>query len=364
MRYSIVLGTRPEIIKMMPVMRELKRRNIDYFVIHTGQHYDFDMDRVFFDEFLLNPEMINLEIGSGTHAETTAKALVGIEKELMKRRPDIVLVQGDTNTVLAGALAAVKLHVVLAHVEAGLRSHFRAMPEEHNRVVADHVADLLFAPTKKARDMLYAEGIKQGVYVTGNTVVDSLYQSRSFAEKKSTILNDMGLVQNGYFLVTLHREENVDDKARLLGVIEGLDEISKRYGLPILYPVHPRTLARLKEFDFEERLRDVLDIKIVKPVGFFDFLLLEANARLILTDSGGVQEEACVLNVPCVTLRDNTERHETVDVGANVLAGCDPVAISTCVADMMKKRREWKNPFGNGTAAKKIVDVCERFLKV
>jgi UDP-N-acetylglucosamine 2-epimerase (non-hydrolysing) len=350
---SIVLGTRPEIIKMAPVIRACQRRDVDYSVLHTGQHYSHEMDRIFFEELeLLAPEH-NLDVGSGSHAEQTGRIMVGIEKILLATPPDMVLVQGDTNTVLAGALAAAKLHIPVGHVEAGLRSFDRRMPEEINRVVADHISDLLFAPTETSRRNLLNEGIMpEKIHVTGNTIVDAVFQNREIAKTRTMVLRDIGLSPKKYFLVTAHRAENVDEKAHLGGIIGGLTTIADSYDLPVIFPMHPRTQKMMHTFKIPAR-----GITIVQPTGYLNFLELEAQAKLVLTDSGGVQEEACILSVPCVTLRENTERPETIAAGANVLAGTDPQRIVSAAASMLSSSRQWQNPYGDGTAAKKIIEI-------
>lgn len=359
MNICFIVGTRPEIIKLAPVMQACQRARVGTFLIHTGQHYDYEMDRVFFKEFGIARRGANLKVGSGTHAEVTARALVGIERVLLKRKPDIVLVEGDTNTVLAGALAAVKIHAPLGHVEAGLRSRDRSMPEEHNRVVADHLSDLLFAPTRDAKAQLAREGIISGVHVTGNTIVDAVRQNAARARLDSNILQQLGLAPGCYFLATAHRQENVDSEARLDGIVHGLHDLTRQYGLPVVFPVHPRTRRRIEHAGL---VRPHRELRFIDPLGYFDFLALESQARLILTDSGGVQEESCILKVPCVTLRDNTERPETLRVGANVLAGCDAKAIVRLAAKMLGKKRQWRNPFGDGKSAERIVRACRRFV--
>ncbi len=336
---------------MAPVIRECQRRSQDFFVLHTGQHYSYEMDRVFFEQLELPQPEYNLDVGSGSHAEQTGKIMSGIEKVLIKEEPGIVLVQGDTNTVMAGALAAAKLHIKVGHVEAGLRSFDRNMPEEINRVVADHISDYLFAPTETARGYLLKEGIDEAkISVTGNTIVDSVYQSQEIAERKVNVLKDLGLKPKEYFLVTAHRAENVDNSNRLKEIIKGLELIKNEFGLPIVFPVHPRTRKMVQEFGL------AFDgIRAIEPVGFLEFLQLESNARLALTDSGGVQEEACILGVPCVTLRDNTERPETLEVGANVLAGADALQMVDRAKQMLQQGNGWKNPFGDGRAGENIL---------
>ena len=340
---------------MAPVIRECQRRGLDYSIIHTGQHYSYQMDRIFFEQLELPQPDHNLDVGSGNHGEQTGRILADLEEVLMAERPDVVLVQGDTNTVLAGALAASKLHIKVGHVEAGLRSYDRSMPEEINRVVADHVSDYCFAPTEISKANLLKEGIaEEKIHVTGNTIVDSVYQNLEIAMRKVNILADLGLEPKGYFLVTAHRQENVDNKERLGEIIRGLEMVKSEFGLPVVFPVHPRTRKMVESFGFE------LDgIRAIEPLGFLEFLQLEAGARLALTDSGGVQEETCILGVPCVTLRDNTERPETLDVGANVLAGAVLLQIMDGARQMLEADTGWKNPFGDGNTGNKIIRIIE-----
>jgi len=354
MKICIILGTRPEIIKMSSIIRECQKRHFNFFILHTNQHYAENLDRIFFKELELPQPKHNLNIGSGTHAEETGKMLIGIEKVLNKNKPGIVLVEGDTNTVLAGALAASKLHIKIGHVEAGLRSYDKGMPEEINRILADHCSDFLFAPTKKAKEALLDEGIpKKKIFITGNTVVDAVYQNLKIAEKKSKILKTLNLKKGNYFLVTVHRQENVDVRERLKGILEGLKLIYKKFNLPVIYPIHPRTKKRIREF----KLKVPKGIKLIEPIGFLDFLKLEANAMLILTDSGGIQEETCILKVPCVTLRNNTERLETLEIGSNILAGVNSKKILRCVSKMLKKKKNWGNPFGTGKTGREILKI-------
>ncbi len=313
------------------------------------------MDRVFFEQLELHEAKYNLDVGSGTHAEQTGKMLIGIEKVLMKEKPDIALVEGDTNTVLAGALAAVKLGVKVGHVEAGLRSYDRGMPEEINRVLADHCSDLLFAPTEKAKAILLGEGIAEDkVFVTGNTIVDAVNQNLKLAERKTLVLNNLGLEKNCFFLATVHRQENVDNKKRFRGILKGLEMVEAKFCLPIVYPVHPRARKQLEAFRIS-----LEGLTLVEPLDYLSFLRLESQAKLVLTDSGGVQEEACVLKVPCVTLRHNTERPETLDVGSNVLAGVDPDGIVEKAEQMLDVKGDWLNPFGDGRAGARITGILK-----
>jgi UDP-N-acetylglucosamine 2-epimerase (non-hydrolysing) len=354
MKVAIILGTRPEIIKMSPVIRECEKQGIKFFILHTGQHYSSTMDSIFFEELDLPPARYNLGVGSGTHAGQTARMLVGLEETLLQEVPDVILVQGDTNTVLAGALTATKLHIAVGHVEAGLRSYDRSMPEEINRVVADHLSDYLFAPTMSAKRILLAEGIpERQIAVTGNTIVDAVTQNLQIALRRKSILKKLALQDRQYFLVTVHRQENVDCRQRLAGALRGLEWVHREYHMPVILPVHPRAERRLAEFGLD--LPD--GVRGIEPLGYLDFLQLEAQAALLLTDSGGIQEEACILQVPCVTLRENTERPETLEVGSNVLAGADPQVILHQVRGMLHRERVWANPFGDGKAGERIVSI-------
>lgn len=356
MKIAIILGTRPEIIKMSPIIRECQKRHLNFFILHTNQHYTKNLDRIFFEELDLPKPKYNLNIGSGLHGEQTGRMLIKIEKVLIKENPDVILIEGDTNTVLAGTLAASKLYIKIGHVEAGLRSYFREMPEEINRVLTDHCSDFLFTPTKRAKETLLNEGIpKERIFITGNTIVDAVCQNLKLAKKKSKILEKLNLEKGKYFLVTAHRQENVDNKKRLKGILEGLIFIYNKFNLPMIYPIHPRAQKKIKEF----RLKIPKGIKLIEPVGYLDFLNLESNAKLILTDSGGVQEESCILKVPCVTLRDNTERPETLEVGSNILARTNSTKILNSVEKMINKKRNWQNPFGDGKSAEIIIDILE-----
>jgi len=353
MKIAIALGTRPEIIKMSPVIRELDKRRQDYFILHTGQHYSYNLDRVFFEQLELPQPKYNLEVGSGSHAEQTARILIRVENVLRAEHPDIILVEGDTNSVLASALAATKLHIRVGHVEAGLRSYDRNMPEEINRILTDHCSDYLFAPTNKAKTILLGEGVPENkIFVTGNTIVDAVYQNMRIARQNAKALETLHLTPKGYFLVTLHRQENVDNPTRFASILEGLDRVAVEFNLPVIYPIHPHSRKRMTEFGLSHK-----NLTLIEPTSFLDFLQLESNARLILTDSGGVQEEACILGVPCVTLRDNTERPETLEVGSNILAGALPDKIVQATALMLNRQNKWSNPFGDGKAAQRIAKI-------
>jgi UDP-N-acetylglucosamine 2-epimerase (non-hydrolysing) len=351
---GIVLGTRPEIIKMSPVIRECERRGIDYFILHSGQHYSREMDRVFFEELELPDPDYSLDVGSGTHAGQTAKIMTGVEDVLVKESPEIVLVQGDTNTVMAAALAASKLHVRVGHIEAGLRSFNRRMPEEINRVLTDHISDYLFAPTESARENLLAEGISEHrICVTATPSSMQCTRTSTSQGGKVDILRDLDLKPREYFLVTAHRQENVDNRTRLKEILKGLEGVQREFSLPVVFPVHPRTEKRIRELGIGTD-----GLNLTRPFGFLEFLQLESQAKVVLTDSGGVQEETCVLGVPCATMRYDTERPETLDIGSNILVGADSGKILEGVRSATAREPGWKNPYGDGIAGKMIVMVC------
>ncbi|MDK2983566.1 MAG: hypothetical protein PWP19_1044 [Thermococcaceae archaeon] len=359
MKPAFVFGTRPEIIKLAPVIRAFEKRGIEPLIIHTGQHYDYEMSKIFLEELELHKIDYHLEVGSGTQAYQTGIAMIKIEEVLMEEKPDVTLVQGDTNTVLAGALASVKLRIPVAHVEAGLRSFDRTMPEEINRILADHASEILFAPTEDAKKNLEREGIVEGVYVVGNTIVDAVLQNSEIAERKSRILETLGLEPKEYALLTAHRAENTDSEENLKKLVEIIESLP----IPVVYPVHPRTEKRLKSFGLWERLEAKEHVVLTKPLGYLDFLKLQKNAKFVLTDSGGVQEESIILNVPCLTLRYNTERPETIKAGGNVLVGLEKDRV-LCYVDKLLNDEEFygrmanaKNPFGDGKAGERIVEI-------
>ncbi|HPR42081.1 MAG TPA: UDP-N-acetylglucosamine 2-epimerase (non-hydrolyzing) [Candidatus Methanofastidiosa archaeon] len=357
MSIAVILGTRPEIIKFSPIIRELEERGIAYYTIHTGQHYSFEMDRIFFEELELPVPKYHLNVGSGEHGEQTGKMLTGIEGIFKRNMPLCSLVQGDTNTVLAGSIVTSKMPVKLGHVEAGLRSFDRSMPEEVNRIVSDHLSDLLFAPTDVSRNYLLKEGIpEEKIYITGNTVVDAAYQNLEISKRSTDI---EGIVKDEeYALVTAHRQENVDNADRLSNILSALGTVHRENGMPVIFPAHPRTVKMMKSFGLEAPE----GVRVIKPVGYLEFLQLEGNASVVITDSGGVQEEACILKVPCVTIRENTERPETIDAGSNILAGTDPDRIARSVSMMIERKRDWKNPYGEGITANMIVEIIDDIL--
>jgi UDP-N-acetylglucosamine 2-epimerase (non-hydrolysing) len=350
-KIAIVLGTRPEIIKMSPVISYCQKTCVNYVIIHSNQHYSKYLDQIFFDQLQLPKPNYDLEVGSGTHGEQTAKILQRIEKILMEIDPNFVLVHGDTNTTLAGALSAAKLNIPVGHVEAGLRSHDRKMPEEINRIMTDHLSDFCFAPTENQKEILKAEGIaEKKIIVTGNTIVDAV--NRNVQLITNEILEKLAIEKNNYFLTTIHRPENVDDKKRLLDILTAIGNISNSYNKPIIAPFHPRTVKAIKKYGISVNS----SIKIIEPVGYMEFLSLLKNTRLVMTDSGGIQEEACILNIPCVTVRKNTERPETLTVGANILAGISQESIIRATEKMYEmKDYKWENPFGDGNSSEKII---------
>ena len=353
MKIAVVVGTRPEIIKMAPVVRACATRATPCLLLHTGQHYSFEMDGVFFQELGLPAPDHNLEVGSGSHPAQIGAILTGLEPILIAERPDALLVEGDTNSVLAAALCAHKLGIRVGHVEAGLRSYDRRMPEEINRILTDHLADELFAPTEHSRTILRGESIPDArIHVTGNTVVDEVLLQRERARGNADF-DRFGVSAGRYALATVHRAENVDDDLRLRGIFDGLAGAARALAMPVLAALHPRTSKRLAELGL------AVDgaVRTLPPLGYLQFLALHSDAALMLTDSGGLQEEACCLRVPCVTLRDNTERPESVEAGANVLAGADPERIVECARRMLAKPRDWPNPFGDGKSGLRIVDL-------
>ena len=348
---AVVLGTRPEIIKMAPVLAELEARDLPTTLVHTGQHYSEELDAVFFDQLSVREPDHQLGVGSASHGEQTAAIVEGVEDVLEAERPDAVLVHGDTNSTLGGALATAKMSPLLGHVEAGLRSYDRSMPEEVNRILTDHAAEFLFAPTEDNAAELAREGLESRTHVVGNTIVDAVYAFRERAAERSTILADLGLEPGAFDLLTAHRAENTDDHERFAGLLRGVSEWAARSGRPVVYPIHPRAEAVLDESGIE-----VPDgIRLVEPTDFLDFLRLESEAALVFTDSGGVQEETCILGTPCVTLRYNTERPETAFVGANCVAGVTPEEILEGAETMDGKSGDWAVPFGDGKAAERIV---------
>jgi len=347
---------------MTPLVHECKERGIDHLVIHTGQHYSENMDADIMEDAGLQKVDYHITRPENcvTHAQQTAYMLTNIEEVLMKEEPDVLLVCGDANTNLAGALAARKLHVKVGHVEAGLRSFDWRMPEEHNRVMIDHISEYLFAPTDLSKKHLVNDGVEGEVFVVGNTIVDAtLNNSKSFPQEVKDKLKDI-TEGEPYIILTAHREENVDNEEILKTFIESLEEISEMSDLKIIFPAHPRTQKRLEEFGLEDRINRVSNLVITEPFGYKEFMCFLKNAEFVMTDSGGIQEESCILQTPCMTLRDNTERPETVEVGANRIVGTQKKEIVTNFLALEKdgkSQKGWRNPFGDGFTSKRIIDV-------
>jgi UDP-N-acetylglucosamine 2-epimerase len=344
-----VVGARPEFIQAAPVSRALRPRHQEVLV-HTGQHYDYQMSALFFQELGLPAPDYNLEVGSGPHGQQTGEILARMERVLMDERPDWVLVRGDTNSTLAGALAAAKLHVPVGHIEAGLRSFNRWMPEEINRIVADRVADLLFCPTPTAVSNLAAEGILQGVHLVGDVMYEAILHNLSLAEARSRVLAHLGLAPRGYLLLTVHRAENTDIWENLRAILAALDRLEE----PVIFLVHPRTRKRLGEMGWQPGP----SVHMVEPQGYFDTLVLEKNARILLTDSGGMQKEVYCLGTPCLTLREQTEWVETVEVGWNRLVGAEADKIVDAVYSFHPPA-ERPSLYGNGQSSQAIVRMLE-----
>ena len=393
MKLLSVVGARPQFIKLAPIVRELARRSDSgepspaHVTLHTGQHYDFEMSQVFFDQLGLPSPDYHLGVGSRRHGAQTAAMLRGVEDVLAQERPDVAVVYGDTNSTLAGALAAAKMHIPVAHVEAGLRSRNRRMPEELNRVIADHASDILLSPTEKAVDNLRREGfanvlngggLVEGssarhaitalgppgespiVANVGDVMYDAMVAGLEVAEDHTTALDRLGLTPGSYIVATVHRAENADDPARLRGILTGLAELARQ--VEVVLPMHPRTASSSTRLDGLPFSMETPPFRVVEPVGYFDMLALQKHARAVLTDSGGMQKEAYWLGVPCVTMRSETEWEETVEAGWNVVCGTDP-------EDIVRAVSQWRRPadarppaLGTGQAARAIVEILTLWL--
>jgi UDP-N-acetylglucosamine 2-epimerase (non-hydrolysing) len=352
-----VVGARPNFMKVSPVIIALSlRKGVTQNLVHTGQHYDDNMSEVFFTQLGLSKPDINLGVGSGSHAQQTARIMIQFEKVLEERRSDLVLVYGDVNSTLAASIVCTKMNIPVGHVEAGLRSYDRSMPEEVNRVLTDHVADILFTPSADADENLRREGIDVSrVHCVGNVMIDTLVRLRPKAEQvwqqQATVL---GLREGQYGLVTIHRASNVDDPKSLLALIETLAAVSSR--IPIIFPVHPRTRERLASLTFDPRY-----IQFIEPVGYLEFLSLQSFARFVITDSGGIQEETTYLGVPCITMRKNTERPITLRLGTNILIGEDLSHLSSIIDEILAGRAKQGTipPLWDGKASERIADCLE-----
>ncbi|HEY4675067.1 MAG TPA: UDP-N-acetylglucosamine 2-epimerase (non-hydrolyzing) [Candidatus Bathyarchaeia archaeon] len=359
----LVLGTRPQIIKSAPLIDLAgKDKQINLEIIHTGQHYDYEMTKIFFEELSLPDPTANLNVGSGTHAQQTAKIIQRLEKIFQTRKPDLILVPGDTNSTLAGAITATKMHIPVAHMESGARSYDMRMPEEINRRLTDHCSSLLFTPTENCTENLLREGVaKERIHESGDTMYDALLQQLPRIEK-NTITEKLDLKPKTYLLLTIHRPENVDNPENLKKI---LDAMIKLKNITIVFPAHPRTIKQMQSFKLYTKLRRQKHVKIVEPVGYIENLSLINKAKAILTDSGGMQKEAFWLRTPCITLRENTEWVETTRLKANQLVGSNTQKIIETAESIIRKEKTSKmlkklpNPFGDGKASQKIIDIIK-----
>ncbi|HEU0050811.1 MAG TPA: UDP-N-acetylglucosamine 2-epimerase (non-hydrolyzing), partial [Patescibacteria group bacterium] len=354
---AIVLGTRPEIIKCAPIIHEAMARDLPVSIIHTGQHYTPELDEIFFRTLRLPEPRMNLHVGSSDPIKQITTMMQGLQPAFARVQPSAVLVQGDTNSVLAGALVAHKMNIPIAHLEAGLRSDDWSMPEEGNRVITGMLAELHFCPTDLQRRRLGVEGIVEGVHVVGNTIVDAVQHyadqpiSPGFFEK-------FGIEPGRYILLTMHRPSNVDDPDRLRRLLECLTRAAETLGTRFLFPVHPRTEARIRSVGLWETYEQGPSFILTKPLGYIELLQLQKHARAVLTDSGGIQEEANILHVPCLTLRSNTERPETIEAGGNILFyETNPAALVSSIRELEARPRTWPCPFGDGKTAKRVLDI-------
>ncbi|WNJ19777.1 non-hydrolyzing UDP-N-acetylglucosamine 2-epimerase [Pontibacter sp. G13] len=369
-----LVGARPQFIKLAPLCRAIEQFNarggvqIDHFIVHTGQHYDHGMSDIFFEELEIPRPDLNLGVGSGKHGAQTAEMLKGTEDILLQEKPDILVIFGDTNSTAAGALAAAKLHIPIAHIEAGLRSFNRDMPEEINRVMSDHLSDILLAPTPTAIENLKREGLADRTESSGDIMYDTVMFNTKLARQKSTLIQDLQLEGQSIALATIHRAENTNDTQRLETLLNKLNEFADHH-LPVVFPMHPRTKNMLP--NVLPDWKPSPNLRVIEPVGYLDMLALIDHARLALTDSGGLQKEAFFLNTPCITLRDETEWVETIQAGGNRLAGADPELIDAAIADWAQRWADQTpdfteaihEAFGRADSAEKTIDAIVRFLE-
>lgn len=358
MKIQIVIGTRPQIIKSAPIIHAANsNRSIDLQVIHTGQHYDYEMSRLFFNELHLPDPVSNLNIGSGTHAWQTGNMLMELEKTFIKHKPDMILVPGDTNSTLAAAIASAKLNIPFAHIESGARSHDMIMPEEVNRRLTDHCSSYLFTVSQNCKENLLNEGIsEEKIILSGDTMFDSIV-NHSGDILNNDILNKLDLTSEGYSVITVHRPENVDNPSRLSSIIKTLTEMGD---IQFIFPCHPRTMKQLHALGLYGMISNASNVRVIDPVGYYSMLKLMKHANITFTDSGGMQKETFWLGTPCITLRDNTEWVETVQIGANILTGADATLIKQAKdrymnADIRREILTAKNPYSQGNAAKIIL---------
>ena len=362
MKIALVVGARPNFMKVGPVYFELKKHSrYTPLLIHTGQHYDKNLSEIFFTQLGFPKPDVYLGVGSGTHGVQTAKIMIAFEQFLLQVKPDLVLVAGDVNSTVACAIDAVKLHIPVAHLEAGLRSYDRRMPEEINRIQTDCISSMLLTPSQDADENLIREGIsKDKIFLVGNAMIDSLMQHEKKAEL-STKMNDLGLKKHSYALITLHRPSNVDDRENLEIILDAFAEIAEK--IPLVFPMHPRTRKQLAVLDLEEKANAIANLKLIEPIGYLDFLKLEKYAKFVLTDSGGIQEETTVLQVPCLTLRENTERPITIELGTNQLVELDRDVIIQKVNTILNSHYKKGSipPLWDGHTAERIVQVMDKF---
>jgi len=364
LRVINVVGARPNFMKVAPIVAAMKRRPARFqpLVVHTGQHYDAAMSDSFFRDLELPQPDTHLGVGSGSHAAQTAAVMERFEPVVLNEKPDWVLVVGDVNSTIACALVCVKLGVKVAHVEAGLRSRDRSMPEEINRLLTDQIADLLFTPSTDADENLVAEGIpRERIRFVGNVMIDSLQKNLAVARAQPTreLLNLTGI---DYALLTLHRPSNVDLRESFERILDALEAIAAK--LPIVFPVHPRTRKTIAELGLSDRVESIKDLRTIDPLGYLDFLNLSSSARLVLTDSGGIQEETTALGIPCLTLRENTERPITIEMGTNVIVGTDTTKIVTAANAALNgsaKKAQSQPPLWDGHTSERILDALESF---
>jgi len=361
-KIALIVGVRPEFIQSTPLFRELEKYYDDVFIIHTGQHYDYEMSKIFFEDLKLPKPRYYLSVGSATPGEQTGEMLKRIERVLLDETPNLVVVFGDTNTTLAGALAATKLHIPVAHVESGMRSFDKSMPEEINRIIVDHISDILFVPTRSGIKNLKKEGINENVYLTGDITVEALLKNLKVAEVKSKILEQLNVTRKGYIIVTVHREKNTTSYERLKSITNALVRISEVNDLDVIFPIHPRTKKYLIQYKLWEKLRDS-KVRVISPLGYLDFIKLLKYSAKILTDSGGIQKEAYILKVPCITLRDVTEWVETVETGWNILVGTKEDKIVEAALGFDPTSRPHPPIFGKGNASKNMANIIRDFLR-
>ncbi|WBL16290.1 non-hydrolyzing UDP-N-acetylglucosamine 2-epimerase [Sutcliffiella sp. NC1] len=355
MKIAIVVGTRPELIKMAPLIKEMKKRDNKHLFIHSGQHYDYYMDGMVLDIFELAKPDYNLQVGSGSHSMMTANMMMQLEKIILKENVDKIVVHGDTNTTLAGGLTAAKMNIPVAHVEAGLRSKDKSMPEEINRIIVDHLSSYLLSPTADAINNLKKENISSGIHLVGQTIVDSIDWLNHI--NHYDVLTKFNLKHKGYFFITVHRQENTNDLMKLQSIIRAIKQMTLLENYQVVLSLHPRTKKIIQENNMLQQLSIDKLLILDPPPNFYETIQLQKHAKVVVTDSGGLQEESCIVNTPCVTLRENTERPETVKCGANIIAGYQVENIMKAINDSLLKSTNWKSPYGEPGVGSNIMDI-------